>query len=303
MADIKKAHLIGLGAVGATYASLLHKAEGSPIEIIVDEERAARYKEGILINGETIHFNLALQTEAREKAELILIAVKAHHLEATIEAIRPFVGSETLILPLLNGITSEEILAKAFGREKILHGFCVALDSTKVNNEIRFTQTGKIVFGTAFGLEKEADSVKAFFIKTKVPHTKADDILREKWWKFMMNVGINQISSILGANYGVFQKQAKARELMKDACLEVLKIAEAKQIQLSEADIDGFFPIIDGLSPEGKTSMLQDIEAGRKTEVELFSLAVIELGKKLEIATPVNTLLYKMIRVLEEKNS
>lgn len=305
MKKIQKAHLIGLGAVGATYASIVHKAKDSPIKIIVNEERAKRYEKGVLINGEKIHFNLALENKTNEKAELIILAVKAHHLEKAIEAIRPFVGNDTILLPLLNGITSEEILAKAFGKEKILHGFCVALDSTKIQEEIKFSSSGRIVFGAGFEenskQEKNLEAVKAFFNETNIPYTKAEDILREKWWKFMMNVGINQISSILGASYGIFQKQKEARELVKDACLEVLAIAKAKNIALSESDIDGFFPIIDGLSPQGKTSMLQDIEQGRKTEVELFSETVIALGKELGVKTPVNAILYKMIRVLENK--
>lgn len=305
MKKIQNAHLIGLGAVGATYASIMHKAKNSPIKIIVNEERAKRYEKGVLINGEKIHFNLAHENKTNEKAELIILAVKAHHLEKAIEAIRPFVGNDTILLPLLNGITSEEILAKAFGKEKILHGFCVALDSTKIQEEIKFSSSGRIVFGAGFEenskKEKNLEAVKAFFNETNIPYTKAEDILREKWWKFMMNVGINQISSILGASYGIFQKQKEARELVKDACLEFLAIAKAKNIALSESDIDGFFPIIDGLSPQGKTSMLQDIEEGRKTEVELFSETVISLGKELGIKTPVNEILYKMIRVLENK--
>lgn len=117
----------------------------------------------------------------------------------------------------------------------------------------------------------------------------------------MMNVGINQTSAVLKAPYGVFQSIPEARELMVSACLEVVPIANREGISLSPADVDEYLRIIDTLSPQGKTSMLQDVEAGRKTEVEAFALTVMSLGKKHGIPTPVNEMLYRMIRVLERR--
>lgn len=116
----------------------------------------------------------------------------------------------------------------------------------------------------------------------------------------MMNVGINQTSAILKAPYGVFQKITEARELMESACREVLRVSEKAGISLSEEDIARYFEIIASLSPEGKTSMLQDVEAGRKTEVEIFAGTVIELGRRYGVETPINRVLFQMIRTLEQ---
>ena len=116
----------------------------------------------------------------------------------------------------------------------------------------------------------------------------------------MMNVGINQTSAILRAPYGVYQKTGEARELMLQAAREVIPISRKEGINLTEEDLTRIPGIIDEMAPDGKTSMLQDVEAGRKTEVELFSGTVIELGKKHGIPTPVNEVLYRMIRVIEQ---
>lgn len=116
----------------------------------------------------------------------------------------------------------------------------------------------------------------------------------------MMNVGINQTSAILKAPYGVFQKIGEARELMAMACREVLDLSQKAAIGLQESDIQSYFKIVNTLSPEGKTSMLQDVEAGRKTEVEIFAGTVIELGLQYGVETPVNQILYRMIRTLEQ---
>ena len=119
------------------------------------------------------------------------------------------------------------------------------------------------------------------------------------WYKFMINVGINQTSAVTKATYGVFQKVTYAKEIAKEAMMEVVQLAQ-ENIPLKEEDIEVFFnTIISGLSEEGKPSMLQDMEAGRLTEVQMFSQKVIELGQKLHIKTPVNELLFRIIKTLE----
>lgn len=116
----------------------------------------------------------------------------------------------------------------------------------------------------------------------------------------MLNVGINQVSAVLRAPYGRFARPGYTRDLMADASREVIKIAQKAGIELSEDDIAKSIEIISTLSPDGKTSMFQDVEAGRKTEVEIFSGAVRELGKKYNVPTPVNDMLFRLIRAIEE---
>lgn len=94
----------------------------------------------------------------------------------------------------------------------------------------------------------------------------------------------------------------EANELMAEAMKEVILLAEKVGVNLTIDDIDEFKEILKKLSPEGKTSMLQDIEAGRKTEVENLAGKVCELGSKYGVATPINDMLYKMIRILEKTN-
>jgi 2-dehydropantoate 2-reductase len=124
-------------------------------------------------------------------------------------------------------------------------------------------------------------------------------MIRTLWWKFMINVGLNQASAVLHAPYSVFQRSQEARELMESAMREVMTIAKAAKIHLSEQDIEDWYSFMSGLSPQGKTSMVQDIEAGRKTEAGMFAGKVIELGKTYGIPTPVNQTLFRIIKVME----
>jgi 2-dehydropantoate 2-reductase len=303
MKPIRNVYLAGLGAVGGAYGSKLYEMDPHCIKIIADKQRIERYlKNGIVINGKAYPFEYIQPEEASNTADLIIVAVKQHHLDQVIKDIRHFIGTDTIILSLLNGITSEEILGKEYGMEKILYSFCVGTDSVREETKIQFSSIGKIVFGekTNYTISPKVAAVKELFEAAKIPYSIPDNMMRELWWKFMVNVGINQISAILKAPYGIFQNVKEAKELMDAASKEVIELSVKAGINLCEDDIMAFTKILQTLSPNGKTSMLQDVEAGRKTEVEIFAGAVIELGRKYGIATPVNEMLFRMIRTIEQ---
>jgi 2-dehydropantoate 2-reductase len=117
----------------------------------------------------------------------------------------------------------------------------------------------------------------------------------------MLNVGVNQVSALLRATYGDFATVPEARELTRAAALEVVALSAREGVALSAADVDRIFPILAGLAPAGKTSMLQDVEAGRKTEVEIFAGAVVALGRRHGVPTPVNEVLGKLLIGLERR--
>jgi 2-dehydropantoate 2-reductase len=124
-------------------------------------------------------------------------------------------------------------------------------------------------------------------------------MMRMLWWKFMVNVGMNQASAVMRAPYGVFQTAPDAQALMETLMREVVHVAEPAGVDLRERDIQDWYTALNTLAPEGKTSMLQDIEAGRKTEVDTFAGKVVALGKTAGIPTPANETLLRIIRILE----
>ena len=303
MKKINRVYISGLGAVGCVYASVIQDAGGVVLSVIADNERIRRYREEkITINGKLYDFSYITPDSAAEPADLILIAVKQNSLDESVSAIKKFVGSDTIILSLLNGISSEEIIAGTYGMERILRSFVVGIDSVREGTNVMFSRLGRIVFGAdeGSGGNDKVTAVKEFFDRAGIGYTIPDDIIREQWWKFMMNVGINQVSAILRAPYGVFHNIKEAQELLAMASMEVIAVAEKKGIKLTTADIEQHLEIFKTLASEGKTSMLQDVEAGRKTEVEIFSGAVMEMGKEYVIHTPVNDMLFRMIRTIEQ---
>jgi len=293
MEQIKNVYLIGLGAIGGAYGSRIMENCPESLQIVADAGRAERYgKSGVTVNGQLVPFRYITPEQADEKADLILIAVKQHHLKQTIENIRPLVGSETVLMSLLNGISSEEILGEEFGMDKMLHSFCVGTDTVRIGTDIRFSKIGKIVFGDRENAaSSRVSAVREYFDRAGIPYEMPADIMRELWY---------QVSAVLRAPYGELIREDYTRELMFDASREVVEIARNAGIRLSEEDIQKYADILASLSPEGKPSMLQDVEAGRKTEVEIFSGTVIELGRKYGVATPVNDILFRLLKAIEQ---
>jgi 2-dehydropantoate 2-reductase len=299
---IERVVLCGAGAVGSLYVPLLNALGPKTLRVVAGGERRARLlAEGLTVNGRRHDVRVIAPGEPAEPADLLLLAVKQHHLGEAVADVRGIVGEDTVILSLLNGITSEEILGRAFGEEKVLPAFVLGTDSVREGARSRHTTVGFIYFGAPSNdpADPRVLAVRDLFERARIPYRVPDDILREQWFKFMINVGVNQASALLRAPYGAFGTVPEARDLARRASLEVVALSARAGVALAESDVERMFPVLGSLAPDGKTSMLQDVEAGRKTEVEIFAGAVVELGRRHGIPTPVNELLGVAIAALE----
>lgn len=305
--EIKTVSLIGLGALGTMFAYQLSQ-HLAPVDlrVIVDGDRAVRYThEGIYCNGTPCHFNYMTPDQPCQPADLLLIAVKYNDLGDAIAAAKGHVGPDTIILSLLNGITSEDVIGASYGMDKVL--LCVAqgMDATKIGNQLSYQNMGRLCFGDREpGTPSEkVRMVERFFIKTGIPHEVVPDMKRRQWSKFMFNAGINQVTAVYRCNYAGVQAGGEYRQLMLDAMREVAVLSQREGVCLNEDDIVYWQGILAPLNPLGKTSMQQDVEAGRRTEVEMFAGTALALGKKHGIPCPVNQMLYDRIKELESGQS
>ncbi len=296
---ITRVALCGAGAVGSAYAFRIHALDPSMLTIVASGERRERLlREGLTVNGQRFAVHCAGPEDP--PADLVFVAVKQHHLGAAIADLRRVVGERTILISLLNGIASEGILGEAFGPERILPAFVVASDMVRDGSQTRFTRLGQLVFGAPSKDRGDPRvlAVKELLDRARIAAVVPEDILREQWWKFMLNVGVNQVSALLRASYGAFGL-LEVQALVRSACSEVVALSAREGVALGPEDIERIFPVLATLSPTGKTSMLQDVEAGRKTEVEIFAGAVSELGRRHGVPTPVNDLLGALIAALE----
>lgn len=299
---IKTVALIGMGAVGTVYGNLLYNNYGSSFAVIADESRKDRLKKnGFTLNGNTFYPNIASNND-NYKYDLIIFAVKNYQLEGAIEDIRNFVGENTILITFLNGVTAKEKIQEAYPNNKVLYGLSMKIDAIRTDDGVVNTVNGEIHFGEADNtvISEEVQAVIECFNESGIQNKVFSDMIRMVWKKFMLNVGVNQVTAVTRAPYGKVTSIETNLKLFREAMKEVLDIAKASNIDLRDEDVEEFVVLMSNFSPNGKTSMLQDIEAKRKTEVDYFAGTVIETGKKLNIPTPVNNVLYCIIKSMEE---
>lgn len=301
MKEIKKVILCGLGAIGTIYADKLEKFDAENFKVLVDEARIERYKTNpIKFNGRQLNFDYILPSQEGFKADLIILATKFAGLKDAIKNIKNFVKEDTIILSLLNGVTSEDIIADVYGKDKMLYSYFIGHSSVRRGNSVTHDDVNTIVFGAENNLGENVVAVKNFFDKVGINYKIPDDIKRSMWLKFMLNVSANQPTAILRMTFGDMFENTHFMKFAENIMREVQSVAKAEGVLNTETMVDEALKHLKTMTPDGKTSMLQDVEAGRKTEVDMFAGTVIELGKKHGISTPYNKILREMIGIIEE---
>ena len=291
---MKKVIICGLGAVGMTYAVKLRgKCE---LKILVDAKRLERYTNNKpLFNGEEQTFDYILPSDSSFVADLIIIATKSYGLIQAIGNIKNFTSSDTTIISLLNGISSEELIQKTYPQAKVLKSYFIGHSAVRDGDSVTQDGVGTIVV-------ENNPEIGIFFEECGIDYSVPDDIDYSMWLKFTMNIFSNQVSAILNMTFGDLKKNKTFIEFAKKIIAEVRQIAEKKGVNNTENLEKDALYALSLMCNEGKTSMHQDILAGRKTEVDIFAGEIIKLGKEFKVLTPYNQVLYDLIKIAEENN-
>lgn len=309
MKNIENVSIIGMGALGMLYGDLISNSLGNNvITYVADPERVEKYhKMNFSINGNARHFPIT-SSNVCAPADLVIVAVKYTALSDALETMKNCIGPDTIIISVINGIISEEILGKCFGYDKIIYCIAQGMDAVKFNGSLTYTKIGELRIGIRpvsdegkilSANQQKLDTLKQFLLKANIPYMEEKDIMYRLWGKFMLNVGINQVCMAFETNYGGALKPGKPFDTMIGAMQEVILIANAEGIPLSQKDMDSYIDLLHTLSPEGLPSMRQDGLAHRPSEVEIFSGTVIKIAEKHHIPVPVNEWLYHKIKKME----
>lgn len=301
---IKTTAIIGMGALGLLYADVIVKARGKEgVTFVLDEARLEKYKDTVFtINGVEKIFPMVSNKEVKP-VDLLIVAVKYNGLKSAIETMRACVDEHTIIMSVMNGIDSEEILAEAFGKEHMIYTVAQAMDAMKFDNALNYTKSGELRIGVVEDSQKaNLQAVCEYFDDIHMAYTAEEDILKRMWGKFMLNVGVNQTCLAYSTNYaGTLAEGTEENKMFIAAMEEVITLANAYGIGLTREDLDYYVKIIGTLSPTGVPSMRQDGIAKRYSEVEMFAGTVRRMAKEKGILTPANDLLYNKIKEIESE--
>lgn len=288
--------VIGLGAVGGSYAARIADTQpDTELRVVAAGSRAERLRrDGVVVNGARYELGVVEPDVPTQPADLVIVAVKCHQLPGAIRQLEHQVGPDTVVLSLLNGITSEEALSEAFPHAYVPLAVAVGIDAVRDDGGVRYSRLGWVEYGDPLpGSGRSAGSLRLESILGHVglPYVVQADMRHALWWKFLVNVGVNQVTALLEASYALVQQAGPARELMIAAQREVVAVARASGVDLTEADITRFLDVLESLGPDSYTSMAQDSLARRRTEVDEFAGQVVARGRQYRVPTPVNDVL------------
>ena len=233
MKEIKTVAIIGMGALGIMYGDLLVKQCGSNnIKFLGNQKRIDKLNdEGIYCNHEACDFTMIDPRLNNFKADLVIFAVKATALIESIELAKHVIDENSIIISVLNGISSEEIIYEHLKNENIISCVAQGMDALKIDNQLSYQNFGVICLGISQDEIHKKEALKSllnFFDKISMPYVLEDDIQHRLWGKWMLNVGVNQVVMLYEGTFETIQKEGEARNLMIKAKNEVILISEKK---------------------------------------------------------------------------
>lgn len=298
---INNVAIIGMGALGMMYGDLIgQSAWPGQVHFIMDSGRYQASKDQIFtVNGQLQSFTMVDAAVARP-ADLLIVATKYSGLHTALDLMENLIDDETIILSVLNGISSEQIIAERFGWQPVLGCVAIGMDTMRSGHAVHYTKKGRLQIGVFSEQQRPLlIAVKNFFDAVGLPCTVEEDIRHALWAKFLLNVGINQACMVYETTYsGVLHSEEIFRS-MTDAMYEVILIAGKEGVRLTEQDIEKSVAILRTLKPDSYPSMRQDALARRPSEVELFAGTVMQIAAKHQVPVPMNTFYYNRIKAME----
>jgi 2-dehydropantoate 2-reductase len=252
----------------------------------------------IFVNPKTAHDPHDIEGQ---DFDLIILTVKAYDTDSSLNLIKKIISGETAVLTLQNGLDNEIKIAKAIGEERTIGGVTSHGLTFMEPGHVHHAGVGETKIGEMDGKESKrikeiANALKAVGIETEV----SLKIKKEIWIKGIVNAGINPLTALSRLKNGYLLKVPYLERLLEATCKECIEVAKIKGIDLSDCDAVEKTKNVARLTSENKSSMLQDIERGRKTEIDSINGKIVEIGQKHGFETPINSTLVSLIKGIEE---
>ena len=298
-----KIAVMGAGAIGGYFGGRLAKA-GFDVSFIA---RGAHLdvirKNGLKVLSPLGDFTIHPATVTDDPAEVgpvdvILFMVKNYDTLRAAEQIRPLVGPDTAIIPFQNGVEARAMLSNVLGARHVLGGVAFIPASIQEPGVIKHNaELAKLVFGE---FDKQITPRALSFLdaleKAGVTGEIPADISMVLWSKLMFLTSMSAINCITRQPVGLVQSDGETIALYMDAMREVAAVAAAHGVSLGEEAIANNMALAKSFPPNNKTSMFQDLEAGRRLEIDYLSGAVVRLGREKGIETPIHRMAWVAIK-------
>lgn len=295
--------IMGSGGTGAYYGAKLARAGYDVTFIARGAHLQTMLESGLSVKGEEeflLHPVKALSDPAGlPPVDVILFAVKTYDTEEAAALIRPIVGPETMILPIQNGVDSIDRLGAVFGLERVVGGLCQISAHIAGPGVIRLNSPFKdIVFGEMSGSpSKRTADFAAALERSGIPQRVSGDIRLDLWKKYTLITALSGITGATRLAMGAIRESEEAFALYGRIAAEVVAVAHAEGVAIDPNTPDKLMKQARAFGGNMKSSLLVDLERGRRLEVETLQGHTVRLGRKHGVPTPVTDIIYALLKL------
>jgi len=301
-----KIAVMGTGGQGGLFGTLLKKAGHDVTLIARGRNLEAIQKNGLTLKSKTFG-NHTVTTKATNKpeeagiVELVLFCVKTYDLEEAAKQIRPIIGPDTMVLTVQNGVEAPSKVGEILGSEHVVAGVSIINSHLTSPGVVHHVGGKSLSFGETSGVQSpRVMNLEKVFKDIGFDAVASDNIKFNLWRKLTTLSGLHGIVCLTRSSIGTVHDYEETWDLMRRVMLETASVANAEGIVITEEMIDATLEGISRMPPGVKPSMMVDLEAERRIELETFNGAVIRFGKKHGVDTPYNYAVYAALKPYEK---
>ncbi len=299
--------VLGAGAVGGYFGGRLAEA-GRDVTFLLRGARAALLAEtGLSVHSPLGDFHAPIAVTTAERLagpyDLVMLTAKHYDLDAAIAAIRPAVGRDTVVLPLLNGLGHIDRLGAAFGAERVFGGVAYVGASLNAAGEVHHhNRLSGIAFGELKGgVSVRTRAVAAEFAGTRVDAPGSDNIMLDMWEKFVMISAMAGMNCLMRGNIGEIMATADGAALVHEFLAECAAVAAAAGFAPRKEYLAQIGAMLTTKGSVNNASMHHDLAGGRRTEAEAIHGDMIARAASFDLKTPLLRAAYCNLQVHENK--
>ncbi len=301
--------IFGTGGVGGYFGGRLAQAGEDVTFIARGSHLSAIQQAGLSVDSIRGDFVVhpAKATDSTHSVgtfDIVILAIKAWQLDEAVIQMKPLIGENTMIVPLLNGIEHMEILVNTFGREHVLGGLCRISAFAAQPGHIKhvgidpFIAFGEWSGGTSGRVQKFYDVFKNVY---GVTAQVSENIELAMWEKYLFICAMSGVGAVTRQPVGGFRSIPESRAMFRRALEEVVLVANARGIDLTENSVQSVMERVDQIQPDVMASMQKDIMEGRPSELESQTGALVRMARAVTVSVPTHEFIYASLLPMEKK--
>jgi 2-dehydropantoate 2-reductase len=304
-----KVAVVGAGAMGCLYGAALHRGGAEVVLVDVNPEHLDAINEnGLELDTRRGIERLSLPArrpeELAEPVDLVLLFTKTFHTDTALEGVAAAIGPGTHVLTLQNGLGNDEAVARHVARAKVIAGISTLPSDLAGPGKVRSHGEGGSQIYPAFGGDPTfAQDVADRLTAGGLPTTLATDIQAAIWGKAIFNAVMNTLCALTRRTPGFLGAHEESRALIHAAVEEGVAAAQACGVNVDGAKIHALIQVSVTDHADHEASMLQDVKAGRRTEVDAIAGAIVRAAAAKDVACPVLETLWRLVKLEEAKLS